>query len=409
MRPEITKELRAEWARKGVDFDQLHFLDLPITPADGGRFRAAAALQEKRTKTEIPSEGKAMNSHEDLPPAKRWQAERAAAGATWLSAGGAPRDLGAELRSHDGLRRLMSDGRGTAVLHLPLDGFLTKTVVSSSGVSVQPERMPAIIAEPRRQLRVQNLLTTVPTSSNLIEWIDVTSHTKTAAPVAEASDKPEAGIAFTKREARVRTIATWIPASKQIIEDFVGLEAFLRSSLVYAVEEEFEDQLLFGSGAGENLHGLVTQAAVFNTSLLGTNWTRIDVIGRAIQQLAAADELMPDFVVLNPSDYWSLALTKDAEGRYLIANPMDPRTLNTLFGLAVIECSAMAPGQFLLGTSNPAAAQIRMRQPITVEISTEHADYFTRNLVAIRAELRAALVVMRPTAFIKGSLTSSPA
>jgi hypothetical protein len=50
-----------------------------------------------------------------------------------------------------------------------------------------------------------------------------------------------------------------------------------------------------------------------------------------------------------------------------------------------------------------------MRQPITVEISTEHSDYFTRNLVAIRAELRAALVVMRPGAFIKGSLTSSPA
>jgi len=242
-----------------------------------------------------------------------------------------------------------------------------------------------------------------------VEWIDVTSHDKTAAPVAETSAKPEAGISFERREARVRTIATWIPASRQILEDFEGLEAFLRSSLVYAVEEEFEDQLLFGSGSGENLNGLVTQAAVFNTSLLGTNWTRIDVLARAIQQLAMADELMPDFIVLNPSDYWSLALTKDAESRYLIANPMDPRTLNTLFGLAVVQCSAMPQGQFLLGTSNPAAAQIRMRQPITVEISTEHSDYFTRNLIAIRAELRAALVVMRPAAFVKGNLTSSPA
>jgi hypothetical protein len=50
-----------------------------------------------------------------------------------------------------------------------------------------------------------------------------------------------------------------------------------------------------------------------------------------------------------------------------------------------------------------------MRQPLAVEISTEHSDYFARNLVAIRAELRAALVVMRPGAFVKGSLTSSPA
>jgi hypothetical protein len=50
-----------------------------------------------------------------------------------------------------------------------------------------------------------------------------------------------------------------------------------------------------------------------------------------------------------------------------------------------------------------------MRQDATVEISTEHADYFVRNMVAIRAELRAALVVMRPGAYVKGNLTSSPA
>jgi HK97 family phage major capsid protein len=337
-----------------------------------------------------PVEQKAENPAErycdfaELPRTKAWRSEAG----TPSYIGGAPRSLTDEIRNNDTLRALVSSGRG---------------------VSVAPERMPGILPEPRRRLRVQDLITQVPTSSNLVEWVDVSSHDKTAAPVAETSAKPEAAIAFQKREERVRTIATWIPASKQILEDFEGLRAFLESSLAYAISEEFEGQLLFGSGAGENLNGLVTQAAVFNTSLLGTNWTRIDVIGRAIQQLAAADELMPDFIVLNPTDYWSLALTKDAEGRYLISNPMDPRTLNTLFGLAVVECSAMAQGQFLLGTSNPAAAQIRMRQPITVEISTEHADYFTRNLVAIRAELRAALVVMRPGAFVKGNLTSSPA
>ena len=403
MRPEITRELKLEWAKRGVNWGEMRFLDLPIQPAGEGKFRAAAHLEEKETR----SETKAMNSHEDLPPAKRWQAERAAQGATWLSGGA--RDLASELRSNESLRQLMSDGRGTAVLHLLLDGFLTKTVVSSSGVSVQPERMPAIIAEPRRQLRVQNLLTTVPTSSNLIEWIDVTSHTKTAAPVAEASDKPEAGIAFTKREARVRTIATWIPASKQILEDFVGLEAFLRSSLMYALEEEFEDQLLLGDGQGENLNGLLTQATLLDTSLLGTNWTRIDVLGRAIQQLAMADQPTPDFVILNPADYWAIRLAKDAEGRYILGSPQGP-AMQTLFdSLNVVQSTAMAPGQFLLGSSNPNVVQLRMRQEATIEISTEHSDYFTRNLVAIRAELRAALVVMRPTAFIKGSLTSSPA
>jgi HK97 family phage major capsid protein len=358
-----------------------------------------------------PIEQKAENPAErycdfgDLPRIKSWRNEAG----TPSFAGGAPRDLGAELRRNETLQSLVKTGRGTAVLSVPLDGFLTRTVVSSSGVSVQPERIPGIVPEPRRQLRLQDLLVRIPTRSQIVEWLSVQSHTKTAAPVAEAAAKPEAALSFEKREEKVRTIATWIPASKQILEDFVGLEAFLRSSLMYALEEEFEDQILLGDGQGENLNGLLPQATLLDTSLLGTNWTRIDVIGRAIHQLAAANEMQPSFVVLNPADFWQIALQKDANGRYLVTDPQNASTLRSLFGLTVVESTAMTAGTFLVGTSDPRASVIRMKQEATIEISTEHADYFTRNLIAIRAELRAALVVMRPGAFVKGNLTSSPA
>ena len=44
-----------------------------------------------------------------------------------------------------------------------------------------------------------------------------------------------------------------------------------------------------------------------------------------------------------------------------------------------------------------------------VEVSTEHQDFFTKNLVAVRAEKRLALVVKRPNSFVTGSFTTSPA
>jgi hypothetical protein len=44
-----------------------------------------------------------------------------------------------------------------------------------------------------------------------------------------------------------------------------------------------------------------------------------------------------------------------------------------------------------------------------VEISTQHADFFVLNQVAIRAEKRLALVVKRPASFIRGTFTQSPA
>jgi HK97 family phage major capsid protein len=366
-----------------------------------------------KTKQELVEEWRELGRDieaipEDEPRIRSWCKKRAGVGG-YIAYSDAGQDLGVELRNNEALQNLMSTGRGTAVLKIAPEGLLTRTTITSGGISVLPERNPGIVPEPRRRLRVQDLLTTIPTNSNLIEWITVQSHAKVVSPQAEGEPKAENEITFQRHEARVRTIATWMPASKQILEDFAGLEAFLRSTPAYAVAEEFEDQLLFGSGAGENLHGLVTQATLFDTSLLGSNWSRIDVIGRAIHQLAAANELPPNFVVLHPSDFWDLALEKDATGRYLIANPQDPRTVTSLFNLLVVTTSAMSPGTFLLGTSDPRGAQIRMRQPLTVEVSTEHSDFFARNLVAIRAELRAALVVMRPGAFVKGSLTSSPA
>src|SRR5947209_10820774 len=44
--------------------------------------------------------------------------------------------------------------------------------------------------------------------------------------------------------------------------------------------------------------------------------------------------------------------------------------------------------------------QICDRLDTIVEISTEHQDYFVKNMIAIRAEKRLALVVKRPAAFV---------
>jgi len=348
---------------------------------------------------EIRKEQREMREQVDAIDAK---IQKTAPGAAFESA------LAREMKDNVSLQTLMRDRRGAAVLRIAPSDLLLRTTVTSSSISVQPERVPGIIPEPRSVLRIRNLLSSVPVQSNAVEFVRVLNHAKVVSPQTETQPKAENEITFELQSVPVRTIATWIPATKQILDDFEGLEGFLRSSLTYALEEEFEDQLLLGSGSGQNLNGLYTQATAFNTALLGTSWNRIDVLARAIQQLASANQIQPDFVALNPADYWSIRLAKDENGRYLLPEPANNGPAQ-IWGLTVVPTNAMAAGTFLVGTSSPAAAVIRMRQDATVEISTEHSDYFTRNMVAIRAELRAALVVMRPGAFIKGNLTASPA
>ncbi len=59
----------------------------------------------------------------------------------------------------------------------------------------------------RRTLTVRQLLGSVPTSSNMIEYPRQSVRTNAAAVVTEGSEKPESAIEFTLQTAPVRTVA----------------------------------------------------------------------------------------------------------------------------------------------------------------------------------------------------------
>lgn len=263
--------------------------------------------------------------------------------------------------------------------------------------------------EARQLLTVRDVLTARPTTQPVIDFVRVQTAMTPASPVAEASTKPENAVVFQSLSEKVRTIATWIPATKQILDDFTELAGFLQTSLTYYVNLAEEVQLLSGDNTGENLHGLIPQAQPFDTSVLSAaeGWNRIDLIGRAIEQITTAKEVPPTFVILHPKDWWSIRLTKDSFGRYLLGDPQTTARAN-LFDLTVIPTTSIAAGSFLVGSGDATASEIRDRMELQFEVSTEHADYFVQNLVACRAEKRLALVVKRPNSYITGTFTTSP-
>jgi HK97 family phage major capsid protein len=79
----------------------------------------------------------------------------------------------------------------------------------------------------------------------------------------------------------------------------------------------------------------------------------------------------------------------------------------SLFGITLVPTTSIAQGSFLVGSGNPAASEIRDRMEMIVEVSTEHQDYFVRNLVAVRGEKRLALVVKRPASYVYGTFTTA--
>jgi HK97 family phage major capsid protein len=335
------------------------------------------------------------------------------------------------IQENESVHRLLKDRRGTAVLHLKgaeyaqlMDrkSIISATTSGSAGSDtlnpvgaqttgvLQIDRIPGITPEARQVLKVRNVLSARPTTMSVVDFVKVTSPMSIASPVPEASVKPENSVTFTSLSEKVRLIATWIPATKQVLDDMTELMGFIQSTLPYYVDLEEELQLLAGDNTGENLHGLIPQAQAFNTGLLSAThgWTRLDIIATAVQQINASKEIDPTFVILNTNDWWAIALTKDSLGRYILG---DPQSLTTprIFGLDVVSTTSIPQGTFLVGSGSPVAAEIRDRQEMQVEISTEHSDYFVRNLIAVRAEKRLALVTKRPNSFVTGSLSTSPA
>ncbi len=108
--------------------------------------------------------------------------------------------------------------------------------------------------------------------------------------------------------------------------------------------------------------------------------------------------------VLNPIDWTSIDLLKDNEGRYIIGNPQGTLT-PTLWGLPVVTTQSIQVGKFLTGAFKM-GAQVFDQWDSRIQAGYENDD-FTKNKVTIRAEERLALAVIRPEAFIYGTVTAA--
>jgi HK97 family phage major capsid protein len=111
--------------------------------------------------------------------------------------------------------------------------------------------------------------------------------------------------------------------------------------------------------------------------------------------------LQADGIVINPGDWAELRLLKDGNDAYIGGSPFSnggAQPTENLFGRRVVVTSAISPCTALVGAFGQGGALYR-RGGMVVEASNSHADYFRKDLVAIRAEVRVALAIHRPEAF----------
>lgn len=282
----------------------------------------------------------------------------------------------------------------------------------AASVTLLPNRysVDSTVSLTRQPLRVRDLLTVVPITTDSVRYAVQNVRNNQAKIVAEGTAKPYSNYAWTEATANVEVIAHLSKLTLQAIADVPRLVSEVEQEMRYGLSLFEEQELLNGDGTTGHLSGLMHNATAYalpagaDSSLVINQLDRLRMAQLQLQ-LAYA---VPSGQVLNPVDVANIELVRrdpDRGGGYIFGNPDSQRSTVTLWGVPTVQSPSMAVGNFLMGDFG-LAASLYQREGVSALISTENADDFEKNLATMRVEERLGLAVRRTWALVKGLVGS---
>jgi len=315
----------------------------------------------------------------------------------------AAKSVAQQLSDSDDFKALQAKGKGEATIKIKATNLtsLTTDAAGSVGDAITAHRLPGILPPAERVLTIRDVLMAGNISLPTVEDVRETGNDFTAGPVAEGNEATQSDIKLDLFTSHARLMSHYMVASVQVLSDVPLLTSYVNTRLLYGLNRVVENQIIAGPGTGQNLLGLKQQAAEFNESgLSAATDTEIDTVRRAALQVRMA-ELKAGWIAMNPVSWAGIELMKSAtDSHYIQGLNLTTGRVPQLFGLSVVETTAIPENEFLVGARE--AATIFDRQESTITVSTDHADFFTKGLVAIKATCRLASVVHRPAALVYG-------
>lgn len=270
-----------------------------------------------------------------------------------------------------------------------------KTLLDTTGFPVFSQRSNMLLPFAMRRPVVADLLPNGTIAQPQFIYMEETTATNNAAPVAEGAQKPESALAFEEKTAQVRKIATVLPVTDELFQDAPAMRSYVQGRMTVFLQLAEENQILNGNGTPPALEGIYDNSGI-QSQAKGAD-TIPDAIYKAATKIEVNSFLSPTGVVIHPNDWQRVRLLKDSAGNYLFGSPL-AGDIERIFGYAVVKTQATAEGKALVGAWDTAAMILR-RTGISFAVSTEHAEFFIYNKLMLRIEERLALPVFRPKGF----------
>jgi HK97 family phage major capsid protein len=280
------------------------------------------------------------------------------------------------------------------VAHLDVD--LKTLFQRTAGWSPESTRSGLVTLKPMIPApSVVDHIVTIPVTQAAYKYMEETTYTNNAAEVAEAGTFGEAVLALTERSQTVEKIAVWLPMTDEQLEDEPGARAYVEARLENMMRQRLDLQLLAGDGSTPNLLG-TTQKAGIQAQALGAD-TLLDASYKLFDLIRTDGFAEPSVAFVRPTYWQAVALLKTADGQYIYSNPATG-VASVLWGVPVVQTMA-APATVLVAGDYSNYAFLGVKRGIDVQVTNSHASDFISGKQAIRMDMRAVMVHVRPKAF----------
>lgn len=332
--------------------------------------------------------------------------------------GGSTKSLGRAFVENEGyqdwVKSVLRSGDNVAERRIESPIVEVKTLYTSAGDATagrpmlgQADRQQEIVRLGWAPLVLRQLVTTIPTQSDLIEVIRELSRDNNADFVAEATATsgssglyPESAVEYEMVTTPVQNVGHFIPTSTRAMADGRRMAMEIDTFLREGVDDRTEQVALQGDGNSNhflgiyNTQNILTQA--YSTSVLAT--TR-----KARTKLKVTGRVQPTAWLMHPNDWEAIDLIQDGQQRYYFGGPLEMGTPR-LWGQPVVESEYATEGLPILARWTDAVYYDR--EQTNVMISNQHMDFFIRGMLLVLADARMAFHVRRPASFCTADITS---
>jgi len=288
-----------------------------------------------------------------------------------------------------------------------------------TGQVPQAQRKPDFIDQRRRPSFIRNWISngvlgvTADGNAETLEWVEQANIEETTGTTPENELKNDMHWEYVVKSERAKCLTVTTVVSTRMLRSVRQMQARINSQLSRSLDNELDQQILFGDDLNENFNGIFTQSSAFASgTFAGTipNANNYDVLRVAINQcnigssgtINAVGEpagFFPTVIAVNHSAMAEMDLSKGSDGHYVLP-PFVSADGTIIKGVPVIGSNHIGADQFLV-MEGP-LVEFWMEQEVMIEVGLVN-DQFKRNLRTILAELCGLVAI--PENYFNGIIT----